>query len=288
MEPFETYRRSLFALAYRMLGSALDAEDLVQETYLRYQATPPAAIHSLGAYLTTILTHLCLDHLELARRKREVYVGPWLPEPILTEETPEEADPQQRVEREESISLAFLVLLELLQPFERAVFLLHEVFAYSFAEIASMLQKSEATCRRAFSRAKHHLIEGRPRFDPSPETHRQLLTSFQEAVEHGDLTTLRQVLSENVVLWTDGGGKTRKALLRPIYGREKVARMSLASKRVRPEKAQVELREVNGQPALIASIDGQAWSCLSIEVEQGLIQVIRIVINPDKLTRVSR
>jgi RNA polymerase sigma-70 factor (ECF subfamily) len=286
METFETYRRSLFSLAYRMLGSAMDAEDLVQETYLRYQATAPQTIHSLQAYLTTILTHLCLDYLELARRKREVYVGPWLPEPILTEEPEDAADPERRVEREESISLAFLVLLERLQPFERAVFLLHQVFAYEFAEIANMLQKSEAACRRSFSRAKQHLVEGRPRFNPAKETHRQLLISFQAAVESGDLTTLTHVLAENVTLWTDGGGKTRKALLRPIYGREKVARMSLASKRIRPEQAQVELREVNGRPALIASVDGRAWSCLSIEVEQGVIQMIRIIINPDKLTRV--
>ena len=179
MEPFETYRFYLFSLAYRMLGSAMDVEDLVQETYLRYQTTKPVTIHSLQAYLTTILTHLCLDHLQLARRKREVYVGPWLPEPILTEEAPDGADPQMRVETQESISLAFLVLLEHLQPFERAVFLLHEVFAYSFAEIASMLEKSEAACRRSFSRAKQHLIEGRPRFTPAPETHRHLLTSFK-------------------------------------------------------------------------------------------------------------
>ncbi len=286
MEPFETYRLSLFSLAYRMLGSAMDAEDLVQETYLRYQATPLQTIRSLQAYLTTILTRLCLDHLELAYRKREVYVGPWLPEPILTEETPDEAHPQRRIETQESISLAFLVLLEQLQPFERAVFLLHEVFAYEFAEIATMLQKSEVACRRSFSRAKHHLIEGRPRFQPVPEAHQQLLTSFQTAVESGDMATLTNLLSEQVVLWTDGGGKTRKALLRPMYGREAVARMSLASKRIWPQNAQVELREVNGQPALIARVDGRAWSCLSIEGEQGQIQVIRIIINPDKLTRV--
>ncbi len=286
MEPFETYRRSLFAIAYRMLGSAMDAEDMVQETYLRYQAAPPQTIHSLQAYLTTILTHLCLDQLELAYRKREVYVGPWLPEPILTEETPDEADPEKRVELEESISLAFLVLLEHLQPFERAVFLLHEVFAYSFAEIASMLEKSEVACRRSFSRAKQHLIEQRPRFKSAPETHRQLLTSFHKAVESGDMMTLTHVLSEDVILWTDGGGKTRKALLRPIYGREAVARMSLASRRIWPQNACVELREVNGQPALIVRVDGRAWSCFSIEVEQGRIQVIRIIINPDKLTQV--
>ncbi len=285
METFETYRRYLFSLAYRMLSSAMDAEDMVQETYLRYQASLPESIHSLQAYLTTILTHLCLDHLQLAHRKREVYVGPWLPEPILTEETPEGADPEKRVELEESISLAFLVLLEQLQPFERAVFLLREVFAYSFAEIAGMLGKSEAACRRSFSRARQHLIEGRPRFKPAPDQHRQLLTSFQAAVENGDMTTLTHVLAENVTLWTDGGGKTRKALLRPIYGREAVARMSLASKRIWPENAQVELREVNGQPALIVRVDGRAWSCFSIEVEQGQIQAIRIIINPDKLTR---
>jgi RNA polymerase sigma-70 factor (ECF subfamily) len=286
METFETYRRYLFSLAYRMLGSAMDAEDLVQETYLRYQATPPQTIHSLQAYLTTILTHLCLDHLQLAYRKREVYVGPWLPEPILTEGTPDEADPQTRVELEESISLAFLVLLEQLQPFERAVFLLREVFAYEFAEIASMLEKSEAACRRSFSRAKQHLIDQRPRYKPAPETHRQLLTSFQAAVESGDMTTLTHVLSENVTLWTDGGGRTRKAALRPYIGREAVARMCLASKRIWPEHARIEFREVNGQTTLIVRVDGRAWSCLSIEVEQEQIQVIRIIINPDKLTRV--
>jgi RNA polymerase sigma-70 factor (ECF subfamily) len=284
MELFETYRRALFALAYRMLGSAMDAEDMVQETYLRYQAARPDTIRSPKAYLTTILTHLCLDHLQLARRKREVYVGPWLPEPLLTEETPDEADPEKRIEREESISLAFLVLLEQLQPFERAVFLLREVFAYEFAEIAGMLQKSEAACRRSFSRARQHLIEQRPRFPSAPDVHRQLLTSFHQAAQSGDMMTLVQLLSEDVVLWTDGGGKTKKALLRPLYGREAVARMSLASTRIWPENACVELRQVNGQPALIVRVDGRAWSCFSIEVEQGQIQVIRIIINPDKLT----
>jgi RNA polymerase sigma-70 factor, ECF subfamily len=286
METFETYRHSLFSLAYRMLGSAMDAEDMVQETYLRSQATKPETIHSLQAYLTTILTHLCLDQLQVARRKREIYVGPWLPEPILTEETQDAADPQKRVELEESISLAFLVLLEHLQPFERAVFLLHEVFAYSFAEIASMLEKSEAACRRSFSRAKQHLIDQRPRFKPAPETHRQLLTSFHEAVESGDMTTLTHVLAEKVILWTDGGGRTRTAARRPMHGREAVARMCLAAKRIWPQNVRFELREVNGQTALIGRVDGQAWSYLSIEVEHGQIQVIRIMVNPDKLTHV--
>src|SRR5436305_11919931 len=140
MDSFETYRPYLFAIAYRMLGSAMDADDMVQETYIRYQAAKPETIHSLKAYLTTILTRLCMDQLQLARRKRELYVGPWLPEPILTATTSEAADPEKRVETEESISLAFLVLLEQLQPFERAVFLLREVFEYDYAEIATMLE----------------------------------------------------------------------------------------------------------------------------------------------------
>src|SRR5437763_14430317 len=142
VESFESYRPYLFSIAYRMLGSAMDAEDMVQETYLRYQAPPKEAIRSLKAYLTTIISRLCMDQLQLARRKREVYVGPWLPEPILTATNSEAADPQERVDTEESISLAFLLLLEQLQPFERAVFLLREVFEYEFAEIATILVKS--------------------------------------------------------------------------------------------------------------------------------------------------
>src|SRR5438132_4631476 len=151
---------------------------MVQETYLRYQTTPPETIHSLKAFLTTMLTRLCMDQLQLTRRKREVYVGPWLPEPILTTTTPASEDPAERVDMEESISLAFLMLLEQLQPFERAVFLLREAFEYDFAEIATMLGKSEAACRRSFSRAKKHLSEHRPRFPPSPQTHRRMLTGF--------------------------------------------------------------------------------------------------------------
>src|SRR2546426_403536 len=220
VESFESYRPYLFAIAYRMLGSAMDAEDLVQETYLRSQTTPPETIRSLKAFLTTIITRLCMDQLQLARRKREVYVGPWLPEPILTTTTPASEDPAERVEREESISLAFLALLEELQPFERAVFLLHEVFGYDFAEIATMLDKSEAACRRSFSRAKKHLAEHRPRFPASAQTHRQLLSGYFQAVETGETTPLMNLLSEDVTLGAVGGGKIKQAGLRPIRGRE--------------------------------------------------------------------
>ncbi len=286
MESFETYRSYLFAIAYRMLGSAMDAEDMVQETYLRYQTTPPETIRSLKAFLTTIISRLCMDQLQLARRKREVYVGPWLPEPMLTTSAPAAEDPAERVEREESISLAFLALLEELQPFERAVLLLHEIFEYEFAEIATILDKSEAACRRSFSRAKKHLAEHRPRFPASAQTHRQLLSGYLQATQGGELAPLMDLLSEQVTLWTDGGGKIKQAALRPIVGRDAVARMSLGTMRFLPEDYQTEIAEVNGQAALIIRTGGQALSVLTIEVEAEHIQTIRIVANPEKLTHV--
>ena len=286
VESFESYRPYLFAIAYRMLGSAMDAEDMVQETYLRYQATEPETIHSLKAFLTTIITRLCMDQIHLAHRKRELYVGPWLPEPILTATTADAGDPEKRVETEESISLAFLVLLEQLQPFERAVFLLHEVFEYKFGEIATMLEKSEAACRRSFSRAKLHLRTHRPRFSVSPQLHRQLLNGYLQAAQGGDIAPMMDLLSENVTLWADAGGKIKQAALRPIHGRDAVARFSLGTRRFWPEGYQVEIAEVNGQAALIIRADGQVFSVLTIDVEQGQIQAIRIIANPEKLTRV--
>jgi RNA polymerase sigma-70 factor, ECF subfamily len=289
VETFETYRPYLFSIAYRMLGSAMDAEDMVQETYLRYQTTPPETIHSLKAYLATILTRLCVDQLQLARRKRELYVGPWLPEPILTAETDEmigRVDPEQRVELEESVSLAFLVLLEQLQPFERAVFLLREVFAYEFAEIASMLDKSEAACRRSFSRAKLHLQEHRPRFPASPQTHQQLLNSYLQAVQTGEMAPLMNLLSEDVTLWADGGGKIKQAALHPIHGRDAVARFSLGTRRFWPENSHVELAEVNGQAAYIIRTGDSVFSVLTIDVEHGQIRTIRVIANPEKLARI--
>jgi RNA polymerase sigma-70 factor (ECF subfamily) len=246
-EAFETYRTYLFAIACRMLGSAMDAEDMVQETYLRYQTTPPETITSLKAFLITIISRLCVDQLQLARRKRELYVGPWLPEPILTAEALEAVSPEERVDQEESISLAFLLLLEQLQPIERAVFLLREVFAYDYAEIASFLGKSEVACRQWFSQAKKHLADHRPRFPASPEMHRQLLTGFLEAAQAGEMPTLMNLLAEDVTLWADGGGNVKGAATRPIRGRDAVARFSLESRRFLPEGARVELAEVNGR-----------------------------------------
>ena len=292
VESFETYRNYLFSIAYRMLGSAMDAEDIVQETYLRYQTAQPVTIHSLKAYLSTILVRLCMDQLQLARRKREEYVGPWLPEPILTEMTVPlanagEGDPAERVDREESISMAFLVLLEQLQPFERAVFLLREVFEYSFAEIAAMLDKSEAACRRSFSRAKQHLRAHRPRFPASTDTHQRLLNGYLQAVETGEMNPLMSLLSEQVTLWADGGGKIKQAALRPIHGRDAVARFSLGTRRFWPENSRIEFGEVNGQTALIVRTGDRVFAVLAVEVVAEQIQTIYVIANPEKLAQIE-
>jgi RNA polymerase sigma-70 factor (ECF subfamily) len=290
METFESYRSYLFGIAYRMLGSAMDAEDMVQETYLRYQSASPSTITSLQAYLTTILTRLCIDQLHLARRQREQYLGPWLPEPIITADAPELANVEERVDKEESISLAFLVLLEQLPPVERAVFLLREVFDYEYPEIAAFLGKSEVACRQWFSRAKKHLGDHRPRFPASPEAQKQLLTSFLQAVQTGEMVPLMNLLAEDVTFWGDGGGKVKGAATSPITGRRAVAAFFLEMQAVfqgsLPEGSHAELAEVNGQPALVTRSGGQAYAVLSIEVEHDKIHTIRIVANPEKLAHV--
>jgi RNA polymerase sigma-70 factor, ECF subfamily len=289
-ETFETYRSYLFAIAYRMLGSAMDAEDMVQETYLRYQTTPSETIHSLKAYLATIISRLCVDQLQLARHKREQYLGPWLPEPIVTTDAPELTRVEKRVDEYESISLAFLVILEQLQPLERAVFLLREVFDYDYVEIAAILDKNEAACRQSFSRAKKHLVDHRPRFSASPELQRQLLTSFFQAVDAGEMNALLDLLAQDVTFWVDGGGKVKGAGTRPVSGGQAVARYFInnsgAFRATLPEGARMELAEANGQPALIIRAGGHALAVLTIDVVAGRIQTIRIVANPDKLTHV--
>src|SRR5436309_3496545 len=286
VESFEIYRTYLFSIAYRMLGSAMDAEDMVQETYLRYSTTPTETIHSLKAFLTTIITRLCMDQLHLARRKRELYVGPWLPEPISDADRLEPMDLEKRVETDESISLAFLMLLEQLQPVERAVFLLREVFEYDYPEIATFLGKSEVACRQWFSRAKKHLAEHRPRFPASPDAHQQLLTGFLQAAQTGEMPALMNLLAEDVTLWVDSGGKVKGAATRPLFGRDAVARFSVGTRRFLPEGAHVELAAVNGQLALIFRAADRAYLVLAIEVEAQRIQTIRIIANPEKLARV--
>jgi RNA polymerase sigma-70 factor (ECF subfamily) len=287
VDRFEDYRTYLFSIAYRMLGSAMDAEDMVQETYLRYRATPEDSIVSPKAFLTTILVRLCMDQLHLARRQRETYLGPWLPEPVSDAMALQAANPAERVDAEEAVSLAFLVLLERLQPFERAVFLLREVFAYDYAEIAAFLDKSEVACRQAFSRARKHLADHRPRFPASRETHRQLLLTFGRAVQEGDINALMEVLSEDVTLWADGGGKAKGAATRPIVGALAVAKFAIsATQRFLPEGARAEVTAVNGELAIVARVDDRTFFVLTVETHSQRISAVRIVANPDKLTRV--
>lgn len=286
VETFESYRTYLFSIAYRMLGSAMDAEDMVQETYLRFQASPPETIRSLKAYLTTILTRLCIDQLHLAYRQRETYLGPWLPEPILTAniKTP---NAEEAAMMKESLSLAFLTLLEQLQPAERAVFILREVFDYDYGEIAEFVGRKEATCRQLFSRARKHLAESQRRQAAPAELHRRLLASFIEAVQAGDQASLISLLTQDARLEADGGGKVPGAAIYPVIGQEAVARFAVGvNLSFLPPDRLIEFSEVNYQPAIIVRSGGQARVVFTIEIEDQRVKTVRFMANPEKLKSV--
>ena len=285
MEDFETYRPLLFSIAYRMTGSASEAEDIVQESYLRYQDVPVDEIRSLKSFLTTIVVHLCLDYLKSARVEREQYIGQWLPEPVLT--TDNDLQPPAKVELNESISLAFLVLLETLTPPERAVFLLHEVFDYSFQEIAEIIEKSPANCRQIFHRASQHLAERRRRFNPSPEMHRSLIERFVAACGSGNISALTELLARDVTAWADGGGKVQTAP-RPIFGQQAVARFYIGiTPKLSPDLI-TTIDEVNRAPALLGWMGSRLDWVLTLDIVDEHIQGFRIVMNPDKLAFIQR
>jgi RNA polymerase sigma-70 factor (ECF subfamily) len=286
-DPFEEYRSLLFAMAYRMLGSAMEAEDIVQEAYLRYCATPPGSIRTLKSFLTTIVHHLCIDHLRSAQVQRENYVGPWLPEPIMTGDGASLMSPLRQIMDRESISMAFLVLLESLSPLERAVFLLREVFEYEYAEIAQITERDEAACRQLFSRAKKHISQHRPRFPASPEAHANMVSHFMEACTAGDIGSLMSLLAEDVTAWIDGGGKVTVAGRQPVQGRDNVARGIIKHLSRVPEGMTVEVIEANGLAALLVRVKGQITSLVTLEVEGNLIRAMRTVVNPDKLAHLK-
>jgi len=279
---FEAYRPLMMSIAYRMLGSMTEAEDIVQEAYIRYQGAAPEQVWSHRAYLSTIVTRLCLNQLQSARSKRETYIGPWLPEPVLTQPD-DHLDPARQAERHESISIAFLTLLEELTPVERAVFLLREVFDFDYVEIGEIVGREEAACRQMFSRAKKHIAAHRSRFKPDPEAHRRMLDRFSEAVGSGDLDGLMALLAEDVTMWTDGGGKARGAALHPLKGREAVARFVLGSTRLLIGPFAPWIGEVNGEPALIVREEGEARIVLVITSDGKQIGEVRVIGNPDKL-----
>src|SRR5216684_5403074 len=284
-EAFEPYRVLLFSIAYRMTGSASDAEDLVQETYLRYQASASQEIVSLKAYLTTIITRLALDYLKSARVAREQYIGAWLPEPLLTSK--DGGFPLADLEHQEALSLAFLRLLEALSPPERAVFLLHEVFDYPFSEIGSMLEKSPANCRQIFHRARQALQDKRARFEPEPQRQRQLLLSFLSASQAGDMAALTSLLAQDAVSWSDSGGKVQSNL-KPIYGQLAVARfwLSVTHKNQRPLTE--TLAEINGSPALLFWEEGRLVGVISQTLSAVGIQEIYALLNPEKLAYLQK
>ena len=274
---FDLHRPLLFSTAYRMLGSVMDAEDVVQDAYLRWQRAPHAEILSPRAYLSAVVTRLCIDQLRSAKALREEYVGPWLPEPLPTEPAPDVAAV------DESLSMAFLVLLESLTPTERAVFILREVFDYDYGEISRLVGKSEANCRQIARRARQSVAARRPRFESSPEQEGRLMESFLDACLGGDMEALLALLSEDVALWSDGGGKTRAAL-NPIHGAEKVARFFFGVLRKAPPGFVVRRASINGRPGLVGYFgDGRPHSVATFDVAEGSIRAIRLVVNPEKL-----
>lgn len=279
IEQFNQQRPLLFSIAYRMLGSAMDAEDMVQETFLRWQQASDDDIQSPKAYLSTILTRLCIDDLRSAQKQREEYIGPWLPEPVLTTENTTMTD---TLELAESLSMAFLVLLESLAPIERAVFLLREVFGYEYLEIARIVGKSETNCRQIASRAKEHIAAKRPRYGATREQQEEVTRRFIVACMSGDMQALLSVLAPDVVLEADSGGKV-SAARKPIYGAAKVARAVLGILKLLPSDANVELARVNAQPAIIGYTEGRPFYVTVLDIAEGQIQGIYNVLNPDKL-----
>ena len=286
-DPFEEYRSLLFAMAYRMLGSAMEAEDIVQEAYLRYRATPPESIRTLKSFLTTIVHNLCIDYLRSAQVQRENYVGPWLPEPVITGDGTALMSPLRQIIDRESISMAFLVLLESLSPLERAVFLLREVFDYEYAEIAQITGRDEAACRQLCSRARKHISNNRPRFPASPEAHSKMVSHFMEACIAGDIDGLMSLLAEDVTAWIDGGGKVQVAGRQPVQGRDNVVRGIIKHLSRVPEGMTVEVIEANGLAALLVRVKGQVTSLVTLEVEGNLIRAMRTVVHPDKLAHLK-
>jgi RNA polymerase sigma-70 factor, ECF subfamily len=287
-DEFEELRPLLFSIAYRILGSVSEAEDAVQETWLRYHASGTVPV-SLKAFLSSVVTRVSIDVLRSARVRRESYVGHWLPEPLLTDdEATAYPDPERNAELADSVSMAALLLLERLTPEQRAVFVLHDVFAFPFTEIAEMVGRSEATCRQLASRGRKLMEEGRPRFDVDRREREELAARFFDAVTLGDVDALRELLAADVEVYGDGGGKAPQ-WMRVIVGSDNVARMFAGlGRRFGGAGLQAQRREVNGQPgAVFRDAAGQVISVMTLDVLDGRIQVVRSVINPDKLHHIG-
>jgi RNA polymerase sigma-70 factor (TIGR02957 family) len=281
-------RPAAFSIAYRMLGSVSEAEDVVQEGLLRLHRALDQGedVRSPRAFLSTVVTRLAIDELRSARARRETYVGEWLPEPLLASA---DEDPARQAELGDSLSLAFLVVLERLSPEQRAVFLLRDVFDYSYSDIAEILGKREPAVRQLAVRARAHVTEQRPRFEASEERRRELASRFFAAAREGELEALEALLAEDVVLHGDGGGKV-PALARPLHGRRRVARTMAAWLRMAVRLGGVQFREVevNGQPgATLLDRDGKLIGVMALDIAEGRIQGVRSVVNPDKIGHIG-
>ena len=273
----DALRPLLFSLAYRMVGEVGEAEDLVQEAFLRFHRE--AEVGAPKAFLTTVVTRLAIDHLRSARVRRESYTGPWLPEPLVR-------DTAEEVEDDETLSLAFLALLERLSPVERAVYVLHELFGYSHDEVAEVVGKRPANCRQILARARRHVDAGRPRFEPTRERREALLSRFLAAVRAGDVESLAGLLAADAVHYADGGGNARATLL-PIYGSAKIARL-WAALGAQADDFALRSVDVNGQPGVAGFLgDGTLVSVITLDGADGRIDGIRVVANPDKLVRAA-
>jgi RNA polymerase sigma-70 factor, ECF subfamily len=285
---FKSHRPLLFSIAYRMLGSASDAEDVLQDAWMRYGTARESSIRSPKAFATTIVTRLCLDRLKSARATREEYVGPWLPEPVLTAEV---QTPDAILERAESVTLAFLVLLEELSPEERAVFLLKDVFEYDHAEIAEMLEMNVENSRQVLHRAKERLAAGRPRLSGTTSSRRSVAERFARAFASGNGSELTAILAEDVGMWSDGGGKA-SAARRPLVGRDEVLNFLVGLHRTAETSGEIhnvslKIEDINSEPALVIRHGKHLESIFVCSIDDGVITGIRVVRNPDKLARID-
>lgn len=280
---FTAHRPRLFGIAYRMLGSRLDAEDVLQDAYLRWHQSPRAEVKSPQAWLVTTVTRLCIDRLRSARAERERYPGPWLPEPLVADEG---ADPAAAVEFAADLSLAFLTVLERLAPEERAAFLLREVFDTDYPDIARMLTKNEPACRQLVHRARQRVRLEQPRFQVDEQTHRQLLDRFIEAARAGDHVQLQALFAADAVAVSDGGGKV-VATQRPLHGAERLATLYCAIFRNYSDRVTFEPVLVNGEPGVLICKDGHIHTVVTIVTDGRRIHAVYAVRNPDKLRGIT-
>ena len=281
---FDSHRGRLQGIAYRMLGSMAEAEEVVQDAWLRWHEADKASFDSAEAWLVTVVTRLSIDRLRAAKVQREHYIGAWMPEPVLTD-APE--SPEQLLERADNISVAFLAVLERLAPEARAAFLLREVFDADYDEIARTLGKSEAACRQLVHRAKAQVQEGRPRFSVPRETHQRLLRAFADAAARGSLQDLKALMAEDVELIGDGGGKVQ-SFSKILRGSQRLAQLYFALWRRLGPAVRMELVEINGEPGLLRFVDGALESAQTLEIEDERIVRIRAQRNPDKLAHIAR